>query len=208
MMSETLQSTPDSFDLAWMQTRIRASIAVKQALLESTPLLEQLLRAGGALAERLRAGGKLLVFGNGGSAADAQHIAAELVGRFYEERRALPALALTANSSSVTALGNDYGYERVFARQVQAFGAPGDAALGLSTSGGSPNVLAAIQAARAAGLYTLALTGADGRELQSAAHECICVPSRDTPRIQESHILIGHLLCEYIEQALFGDQRP
>lgn len=206
-MSESLTSAQNSTGLAWMQARIRASIAVKQALLESAPLLEQLVRAGQALAERLRAGGKLLVFGNGGSAADAQHIAAELVGRFYRERRALPALALTVNASSVTAIGNDYGYEQVFARQVQAFGTPADAALGISTSGGSPNVLEAIKTARAAGLYTLALTGADGRELKSAAHECICVPSSDTPRIQESHLLIGHLLCEYIEEALFGKER-
>jgi len=156
-----------------------------------------------AAADTLDRAGKLLLFGNGGSAADAQHLAAELVGRFRHERPALPALALTTDSSVLTALGNDLGFGQVFARQVQALGRPGDLALGLSTSGRSANVVAGLQVARDRGLRTAALTGADGGDLAGLADTLLCVPSSDTARIQEMHILLGHLLCEALEKAEF-----
>ena len=151
----------------------------------------------------LASGGKVLLFGNGGSAADAQHLAAEFVGRFAMERKALPAIALTTDTSILTAIGNDYGYEHVFVRQVQALGRPNDVAIGISTSGKSPNVVEAIRVARAAGLRTFALSGNDGGPLKAAAELSIVVPSRITARIQECHIAIGHVLCELVEKSLF-----
>ena len=156
------------------------------------------------VAESFRAGGKLLLFGNGGSAADAQHIAAELTGRFRGERDALPAIALAANSSDVTALGNDYGFDRVFARLVSAYGRPGDVALAISTSGNSPNVLEAVREARSRGLRTIGLTGRRGGKLAPAVDVAIVVPSDDTQRIQEAHIAVGHVLCELVEEELFA----
>jgi D-sedoheptulose 7-phosphate isomerase len=145
------------------------------------------------------------LFGNGGSAADAQHLAAELVGRYQHERRALPALALTANTSTLTAIGNDYSYERVFARQLEALGSPGDVAVGISTSGKSPNVLSAMRTAKEIPVTTVGMTGMQGGDLAGLADYCICVPSEQTPRIQEGHILIGHILCEVIEQKFVGE---
>jgi D-sedoheptulose 7-phosphate isomerase len=152
----------------------------------------------------LREGHKILLFGNGGSAADAQHIAAEFVGRFQMERTPLPALALTTNTSALTGIGNDYGYENVFCRQVEALGREGDIAVGISTSGTSPNVLKALAAAQAKGLVAVALTGRDGKLLKDVARYCICVPTDSTPRIQEAHILIGHILSQIVELELFG----
>ncbi|HEY8054358.1 MAG TPA: D-sedoheptulose 7-phosphate isomerase [Terriglobales bacterium] len=161
-------------------------------------------RAAAALVACYRGGGKAMFCGNGGSAADAQHLAAEFVGRYLAERRPLPALALHANSSSLTAIGNDYGYELSFARQLEAFARPGDVAVGLSTSGNSANVVAALQKARELGLTTIALTGEGGGKLRDAADILLAVASRETPRIQECHILIGHCLCQAVEEALFG----
>jgi D-sedoheptulose 7-phosphate isomerase len=182
--------------------RIEDSIEVHQQLLSYTGICahvsEKLIRA-------LRAGNKVLLFGNGGSAADAQHIAAELVGKYYLDRPALPAQALTVNTSSLTAIGNDYAYDQIFSRQIEAFGHAGDVAIGISTSGNSQNVLEALRAAKRKDLVTIALTGESGGQLKSEVDYCICVPSRDTPRIQEAHILIGHILSELVEQALFGD---
>jgi len=152
----------------------------------------------------LRAGGKVLLFGNGGSAADSQHIAAELVGRFARERRALPALALTVNTSNLTAIANDYSFEDVFARQVEALGRPGDVAVGISTSGNSPNVVRAIESAKAAGLATEAWTGGRGGKCAQVAGLVFRAPSDATPRIQELHITVGHIVCELVEEALFG----
>ena len=152
--------------------------------------------------EALSAGGKLLLFGNGGSAADAQHLAAELVGRFRVDRRALPALALTTDSSIITALANDIGTEAVFARQLEALGREGDVAIAISTSGGSANVLAGVTTARRLGIRTIAVTSTGGSELAGACDVALCVPSADTARIQEAHITIGHVLCELIEDAL------
>jgi len=144
-------------------------------------------------------GGKLLIFGNGGSAADAQHMAAEFVGRYAKERRALPAIALSVNTSALTAIGNDYGYEHTFARQVEALAAKGDVVIGISTSGNSPNVVLAINAARARGAFTAALVGAKACKLDGAADIALKAPSDATPRIQEMHILLIHAICEMVE---------
>lgn len=157
-----------------------------------------------AVVSAFRSGGRLLLCGNGGSAADAQHIAAELSGRYLKERRALDASALSCNTSAVTAVGNDYGYEEIFARQVEAHGKSGDVLIAISTSGKSANVLKAVEHAKSMGLYTIAMTGAEGGPLASAADAAIRVPSSSTPRIQELHILAGHALCEMVERALFS----
>jgi D-sedoheptulose 7-phosphate isomerase len=183
------------------QRRIRESLAAQERLLEPAAL-EPLLRAADAVTAALLAGNKLLAFGNGGSAADATHIAAELVGRFLEERRALPALSLTDNPSAITAIANDYEFDRVFARQIEAFGVPGDVALGISTSGTSANVVTGLRTAREAGLTTIGLTGGSAGELPAVCDHCIVVPSPDTPRIQEGHTLLAHILCELVEQAV------
>jgi D-sedoheptulose 7-phosphate isomerase len=181
--------------------RIEASIAVKQRLLRHTEICAE-------VAERIirayKKGNKALLFGNGGSAADAQHIAAEFVGRFYLERSALPAQALTVDTSSLTAIGNDYAYDQIFSRQIEAFGQAGDVAIGISTSGNSRNVIEALRAAKRKGMVAVGMTGESGGRLKAEVDYCICVPSRDTPRIQEAHILVGHILCELVEQALFG----
>jgi D-sedoheptulose 7-phosphate isomerase len=155
------------------------------------------------IGDALLAGGQLLLVGNGGSAADAQHIAAELTGRFLRERRPLRAIALHANSSALTAVGNDYGFEHVFARELSAHARPGDVLLALSTSGNSPNILRAIDAAREHGVTVVGLTGASGGQMRGACDVCLCVPSARTPRIQEMHITIGHTICELVEERLF-----
>jgi D-sedoheptulose 7-phosphate isomerase len=181
--------------------RITESVALQQKLLD--PEARALIaRAAALMAGALRAGGKVLLFGNGGSAADAQHLAAELVGRYLKERAPLPAIALTANSSNVTAIANDYGYDAVFTRQVEALCGPGDVVVAISTSGNSSNVAAAVDAARAIGATSIGLTGADGGRLREACDVCIRFPSDDTPRIQEGHTLIGHILCEIVENEL------
>jgi len=182
--------------------RIQASLAVKQALLEDQALVRSVAEAARLIARSLGSGRKLLLFGNGGSAADAQHIAAELVGKYLRLRPPLAAIALTANTSSLTAVANDLAFDQVFARQVEALGTAGDVALGISTSGESPNVLLAIEVAKRKGLATLGLTGRQGGKLQALVGCCISVPSDETPRIQEAHILIGHILCEIVEQEL------
>jgi D-sedoheptulose 7-phosphate isomerase len=180
---------------------IRESLAVQQRLLESERLRE-LERAADLIAGAMRAGHTLLVFGNGGSAADATHIAAEFVGRFLCDRQALPALSLSDNASAVTAIANDYGFERVFARQVDALGKPGDIALAISTSGTSANVVAGVHAARERGLTTIGLTGEDGGDLRVLCDVCLRAPSASTPRIQEAHATMYHVLCDLAEQAL------
>lgn len=164
--------------------------------------LPELTAAADALVSAYRAGRKAIFFGNGGSAADAQHLAAEFVGRYLRQRDPLPALALSANSSAVTAIANDCGYDEVFARQLEAFAVPGDVAVGISTSGHSPNVIQALTLARRLGLITVALTGCSGGRLRGLADVLIAVPSDDTPRIQECHILAGHALCDAVEQAI------
>ena len=181
------------------EQRIRESAAAVEALL-APACVAAVVRAADSISVCLRGGGKLLLFGNGGSAADATHIAAEFVGRFLLERRALPALSLSDNASAVTAIANDYGYDEVFARQVRAHAAPGDVALAISTSGSSPNVLAGVEAARSLGIPTIGLTGAGGGALHAAVDVCIEVPSDATPRIQEAHTVVAHILCELVER--------
>jgi len=166
-----------------------------------TPALESTVAL---LAAAFRSGNKLLVMGNGGSAADAQHFAAEIVGRFKLERRALPALALSTDSSILTAVGNDYGFESIFSRQVEAHAVPGDVVFGISTSGNSPNVQAALQCAAQKGCRTVALLGKDGGSIKGVAELALVVPSFDTPRVQEGHITIIHILCDLVERELFG----
>ena len=158
-----------------------------------------LIEMGMRLRSCLLAGGKILLLGNGGSAADCQHIAAEIVGRYKRERRGLPAIALTTDTSILTAVGNDYGFEHVFSRQVEALCTPKDVVIGLSTSGNSPNVLAAIHTARQIGAFTMGLTGGSGGKLAQCCDLSLVVASKDTPRIQEAHILVGHLLCDLID---------
>jgi len=160
------------------------------------------LVAAQAIAEALGAGGKLLAFGNGGSAADAQHLAAELVGRFQKERAAIPAIALTVDTSVLTSVANDYSFKQVFARQVEALGRPGDVAIGISTSGESPNVLIALQAAKAQGLKTVALTGRDGGSVGRAADIHVNVPDQNAARVQEVHRTLMHVICEIVEDGL------
>jgi D-sedoheptulose 7-phosphate isomerase len=197
----------ESSDFAQRVRRsIEASIAVKQQLLGSVQIVSAMARVSEILVEALRKGNKPILFGNGGSAADAQHIAAEFVGRFAFDRPALPALALSVNTSCVTAIGNDYGFDLVFARQIEALGRPGDVAIGISTSGNSANVLQGLAVAKKKGLHTVALTGSSGGKLKTGADHCICAPSNETPRIQECHILIGHIISELVEQTIFHDK--
>lgn len=156
------------------------------------------------LADTFRRGGKLLVMGNGGSAADSQHFVAEIVGRFKMERRGLPAIALSTDTSILTAIGNDYGFEAVFRRQVEALATPGDLVVGISTSGNSPNVLCALELAREKGCRTIALLGKDGGSIKGVCDLALVVPSDDTPRIQEGHGLIIHIVCDLLEKEMFS----
>ena len=189
---------------ARVQARIRESVAVKETLLQDGELIRLVAEVGRDLAAALRGGHRAFLFGNGGSAADAQHLAAEFMGRFKLERAGLPVVALTVNTSTLTAIGNDYSFEAIFARQLEALGSAGDVALATSTSGNSRNVLLAIAAAKRKGMVAVGLTGERGGQLKSLVGRCICVPSEDTPRVQEAHILIGHILSEIVETELFG----
>jgi len=181
------------------------SVRAKQIFLaENTALLERAIQV---VADAVVAGRKVLLFGNGGSAADAQHIAAEFVGRFRLERRALPAIALTTDTSALTAIANDYGYDQVFARQVRALGSAGDVAIAISTSGRSPSVLRAVEACRTGGLHTIGLTGGDGGELAGMVDVSLRVSASTlSARIQETHILVGHVICELVDRRLLGEQ--
>lgn len=182
---------------------IRESIAVKERVLAQN--LDVVERIGNALVRALRAGHKILLCGNGGSAADAQHIAGELVSRFLYDRRALPAIALTTDTSIMTSIGNDYRYDYIFARQIEALGQPGDALIGITTSGNSANILRALQTAKQQQMTTVAFTGEEGGEVKKLADFCLRIPSTQTPRIQEAHITVAHALCEIIEQELCPD---
>ena len=189
---------------ALIAASIQESIKVKQALLEDKNLLNQIADVVKEFVSAFSSGHKILLFGNGGSAADAQHIAPEFVGRFQMERTPLPALARTVNTSALTGIGNDYAYENVFSRQIEALGSAGDVAVGISTSGKSASILKGLAAAKAKGLVTVALTGKFGSMLQEVSRYCLCVPSDQTPRIQESHILIGHIVAQVTEIDLFA----
>ncbi|MDH5542286.1 MAG: D-sedoheptulose 7-phosphate isomerase [Nitrospinota bacterium] len=188
----------------YWQARIGQNIEVAQLLSGDEAILENIEKSADVIVKAYQGGGKLLLCGNGGSAADSQHIAAELVSRFYRERKALDAEALTVNSSSITAIGNDYSYDSVFSRQVEAKGRKGDVLIGISTSGNSPNVIKAIEKGNEIGMITVGLTGSRKEAaINKSASIVIGVPSSVTPRIQEMHILIGHMICEYIEEKLF-----
>lgn len=182
---------------------IAETLRVLTALQQDAAIEAQLLAAAQACVNSLRAGGKVLLGGNGGSAADCQHIAGELVSRFNYDRPGLAAVALTTDTSILTAIGNDYGYERLFTRQLEALGRKGDIFIGYSTSGQSPNVLAAFRTARAMGLVTVGMTGNRGGPMTELCDHLLAVPSAQTPRIQEGHLILGHTLCGLIETALF-----
>jgi len=183
-----------------LRKNIESSIEVHSRLLEAC--LPAMSAAADALLAAFRSGRKALFFGNGGSAADAQHLAAEFLGRYLRERRPLPALALHANTSAVTAIANDYGYEQVFSRQLQGLAVAGDVAVGISTSGNSQVILEALTVARKMGVFTIGLTGASGGRMRELVDVLIAAPSNETPRIQECHILVGHALCDAVEQAI------
>jgi phosphoheptose isomerase len=182
-----------------LATAVAETIALHQRVVQGD--VQPVFRAAEAIVASLTQGGKLLVFGNGGSASDAQHVAAELVGRFQRERDGLAAVALTTDTSVLTSIGNDYAFDRIFARQVEALGRRGDVALGISTSGASPNVVVAFAAARARGVTTIALTGRDGGAAGRAAEIHVNVPSMSTPRVQEVHRTLLHVICDLVERA-------
>ncbi|WP_291726607.1 SIS domain-containing protein [Bernardetia sp.] len=190
-------------DPNFINTRIQESIATKERILTNESLLENISKAAQAWKIAFQNDKKVLFCGNGGSAADAQHISAELSGRFYKDRKPLFSEALHVNSSYMTAVGNDYGYDIVFERMVQAMGRKGDVLVAISTSGNSPNIVKAVEAAKKIGMITIGMTGSKGGKLKELCDIILNVPSDDTPRIQESHILIGHILCEWVENALF-----
>lgn len=191
-------------DTARIQAALQDSIDVKRRFVETQ--LSIVLKICDCLTQVLQGGGTIYLCGNGGSAADAQHIAAEFVGRFLRERRALPAVALTTNTSILTAIGNDYDFRVIFSRQVQAQARPGDAVVGISTSGKSPNVLAAMAAAREIGATAIGFTGEPGEPLGQACDLCLKVPTSSTPRIQEVHIMAWHMICDIVEQRIMDQQ--
>lgn len=191
-------------NLSRIQQSIQDSIAVKQLILNDKALLNRIEEAFVLCVNSLKLGGKIWLAGNGGSAADAQHLAAELSGRFYLDRKSLPAEALHVNGSFMTAVANDYGFDKVYARMLQGCAHKGDVLFAISTSGNSANILEAVEMAKSLGVHVIALTGESGGKLRECCDLLLNVPSHDTPRIQECHILIGHIICEQIERELFG----
>ncbi|HSU28855.1 MAG TPA: D-sedoheptulose 7-phosphate isomerase [Chitinophagaceae bacterium] len=183
---------------------IQASIDTKKAVLVNEELIKKIEKVVELLATTFNNGNRVYFCGNGGSAADAQHLAAEFSGRFYTDRKALPAEALHTNSSYLTAVANDYGYDMVYARLIDGIGQKGDVLAGLTTSGNSPNIVKAFEVARDKGITTVSFTGATGGQLKALSDHLLNVPSTDTPRIQESHILIGHIICQLVEEKIFG----
>ena len=190
--------------------RVNATEIVVEQLRETARLhaelptahVERILKAGALMAEAMQQGRKIIWFGNGGSATQSQHMAGEFVGRFRSDRRSLPSISLTENVASITAIGNDYAYEQIFSRQLEGLAQPGDVAVGLSTSGNSPNVVQALRRAKELGVATVGLTGGSGGQMASVCDVCVCIPSTTTARIQEVHLTIGHILCGLIEDAL------
>ncbi len=191
-----------------MKDRMKAAFLSHREVMEALEqeLSPKMILVADLLVDAFRNGNKLLVMGNGGSAADAQHLAGEIVGRFRLERRGLPAIALSTDTSIITAVGNDYGFDAIFRRQVEALAREGDVVIGISTSGSSPNVLSALCLARETGCRTVGLLGKDGGSIRDLVDIDLTVPGQDTPRIQEGHITIIHILCELVEQALFGEK--
>lgn len=186
-----------------IKQRILESINTKQQILDNNELIAAIEKAANLLIEKIRNGGTAYFCGNGGSAADAQHLAAELSGKFYIDRQPLAAEALHCNTSFLTAVGNDYSFDIIYSRLLQGVGHKGDVLIGLSTSGNSKNIINAVDKAKEIGIYTIIFTGQSGGLLKNKCDLCICVPSTNTPRIQEAHITIGHIICEIIEQTLF-----
>jgi D-sedoheptulose 7-phosphate isomerase len=191
----------------YIRNEIEGCKGVMDAMLDDASLIALVDSAANACVSALRTGGKILLAGNGGSAADAQHIAGELVSRFIFDRPGLPAIALTTDTSILTAIGNDYGYERLFSRQVQAHGKEGDILICYSTSGRSPNILAAIDEAKSMGILTIGLCGNRGGVMVEKCDYALEVPSPDTPKIQEGHLVLGHIICGIIEEEIFGNLR-
>ena len=188
----------------YISNQVKKSIDVKQKLLDSQELMNLIQEVALKCVEVYKNGNKTLIAGNGGSAADAQHIAGEFVSRFYFDRPGLASIALTTDTSIITAIGNDYGYEKLFSRQVQANGVEGDMFIGISTSGNSANVIEALNECKEKGIITVGLTGEKGGKMGEMCEYCIKVPSNETPRVQEAHILIGHIICAVVEEAIFG----
>jgi D-sedoheptulose 7-phosphate isomerase len=201
----TATTNRDASTLNEIKAQIRASVAVKVALLDDEKLLGQISQLAQTCLTALRAGGKIIFAGNGGSFADAQHLSAEFTSRFLFDRASLASLALGTNNSAISAIGNDYGYEQVFARELSGIAKPEDVFIPISTSGNSPNILAAITLAKELGVTTMAWTGKSGGQLKSMC-DCICIPSPDTARIQECHIMVGHILCGLVENAYFKNK--
>lgn len=192
--------------LSDIRDQVAASIAVKQAVLADDKLIGQIEKLATDCVQCLQSGGKVIFAGNGGSFADAQHLSAEFISRFMFDRAPLASLVLGANNSAISAIGNDYGYEQVFARELKGVAKPGDVFIPITTSGNSRNILIAVEQARKQSLITAAFTGAGGGKL-AALCDCLCVPSRETARIQESHIMIGHIVCGLVEQAYFAETK-
>jgi D-sedoheptulose 7-phosphate isomerase len=194
--------------LTIIRKQIEDSVAIKLNLLEKQAVLAEIEKAAVAVISAFRENHKVLLAGNGGSAADAQHIAAELVNRFYFDRPGLPALALTTDTSILTSIGNDSGFDRIFTRQLKALGNAGDIFIALSTSGSSANLVDALKVCKEGNIITIGLTGSSGGKMKDLCDILISVPSNDTPRIQEVHILIGHIICSIVEDELFGQLNP
>ncbi len=191
---------------AVIDARLRAHLDTIAAIEKDETLMAAVQDAVDAIVNCFRSGGRVYFCGNGGSAADAQHLAAEFSGRFYFDRPVLPADALHCNTSYLTAVGNDYGYDRIFARLISGLGQKGDILVGISTSGNSANILQAFEVCREKGVRTIAMTGATGGRMKALSDLLINIPSTDTPRIQEAHITVGHIICELVEQAMFGEK--
>ena len=188
----------------FIANQIRKSYETKKAIYENIELMELIKEVSKVTTEAYKRGNKTLVAGNGGSAADAQHIAGEFVSKFYFDRPGLPSIALSTDTSILTAIGNDYGYEKLFSRQIQANGVKGDIFIGISTSGNSENIIEALKECKSKGITTIGLTGQSGGKMKELCDYCICIPSDETPRVQESHILIGHIICAVVEEEIFG----
>ncbi|WP_345969900.1 D-sedoheptulose 7-phosphate isomerase [Sulfurimonas sp. HSL1-6] len=188
----------------FIDNQIDKSYKIKKAILEDRELSDLIREVSAKCIEVYKNGNKTLIAGNGGSAADAQHIAGEFVSKFYFDRPGLASIALTTDTSILTAIGNDYGYEKLFSRQVQANSVEGDMFIGISTSGNSQNVVEALKTCKEKGIVTVGLTGENGGKMAELCDYCIKVPSNETPRVQEAHILIGHIICSVVEEALFG----
>lgn len=190
-----------------IENQIKDSISVKDEMLKNSGLLNLIEQVSEIITNAYKKGNKTLIAGNGGSAADAQHIAGEFVSRFYFDRPALASIALTTDTSILTAIGNDYGYEKIFSRQIEANGVNGDVFIGISTSGKSLNIINALKACKDKGIITIGLTCENGGQMAQLCDHCIKIPSMETPRIQEAHIMVGHIICSIVEENMFGKKR-